>query len=87
MLQPATHNFEKLLACRLDGLTLQVDLQRSEHTRVHDYFLDFSGILATRLQTQRIKGASLFPPYFPVGMSGFAHGLSPDSEPTCAYVL
>ena len=51
-----THNFQKLLACRLDGLTLQLDLQQSEHTRQHGHFLDFSGILATRLQTQRMTG-------------------------------
>ena len=48
------HNFQKLLACRLDGLTLQFDLQQSEHTRQHGHFLDFSGILARRLQTQRM---------------------------------
>ena len=49
-----THHPEKLLACRLDKVTLQFALQASPHARRHGYRLDFSGILAARLPTQRL---------------------------------
>jgi len=69
MLQSVAEHSAKLLACRLDGITLQFDLHASKHTRRQGYRLDFSGILASRLPTQRIT--IWLPPGYTAGQRAY----------------
>ena len=59
----------KMLACRLDGITLQFELHTSQHTRQHGHLLHFSGILAARLPTQRIS--VWLPPGYTAGQRAY----------------
>ena len=67
--QPGMPATNKLLACRLEGLTLRYVLQATRHTRQHGHRLDFSGILAARLPTQRIS--VWLPPGYTAGQRAY----------------